>query len=130
MDGSRCLKLMELAKIFIYVFLLLLISAPFRALDSVIAQTSSATSLLVKWSRLPEVYFQGEPLGYIITFYPCGRESDVNIVKVNFTSNTTTLTNLTLDTMYVINVSAVSSGGVGPVNKVKARTDAEGTEVT
>ena len=31
--------------------------------------------------------------------------------------------------MYIINVSAVSSGGVGPGNVTITRTDAEGTEV-
>ena len=31
--------------------------------------------------------------------------------------------------MYVINVSAVSSGGVGPGNMTITRTGAEGTEV-
>ena len=39
-----------------------------------------------------------------------------------------TLTDLTVYTMYVIDVSAVSSGGIGPANTAKARTDAAGTE--
>ena len=47
---------------------------------------------------------------------------------VTFTLNTTILTDLTVYTMYAINVSAVSSGGVGPANTAKARTDAAGTE--
>ena len=40
--------------------------------------------------------------------------------------NITELTNLSAFTMYVINVSAVSSGGVGPWNTIKARTDDAG----
>ena len=51
-------------------------------------------------------------------------------MSINYTSNITTLTNLTVYTMYVINVAAVSSGGIGPANTTKARTDARGTEVS
>lgn len=40
--------------------------------------------------------------------------------------NRTTLSNLTVFTMYIINVSAVSSGGMGPANTTVARTGAEG----
>lgn len=46
-------------------------------------------------------------------------------MSVNYTKNTTTLTNLTVYTMYVINVSAVSFGGIGPAATLKARTGAE-----
>ena len=41
-------------------------------------------------------------------------------------TNTTVLINLAAFTMYVINVSAVSSGGVGPGNTTKARTNDAG----
>ena len=41
-------------------------------------------------------------------------------------TNTTALINLAAFTMYVINVSAVSSGGVGPGNTTKARTNDAG----
>ena len=47
-------------------------------------------------------------------------------MTVNYT-NATQLTNLSAFTMYVINVSALSSGGVGPWNTTKARTGDEGT---
>ena len=47
-------------------------------------------------------------------------------MNVNFSSNSTILSNLTVYTMYVINVSAVSSGGIGPAKTASARTDAEG----
>ena len=43
----------------------------------------------------------------------------------NYT-NTTELIDLAPFTMYVINVSAVSSGGVGPGNTTKARTNDAG----
>ena len=45
-------------------------------------------------------------------------------------ANITELTNLSAFTIYVINVSAVSSGGVGPWNtiKIKARTNDAGTK--
>lgn len=56
-------------------------------------------------------------------------ESDKNAVRVNHTTNTMTLSRLTIYTMYVINVSAVSSRGTGPANTAKARTDAEGVVV-
>ena len=44
---------------------------------------------------------------------------------VNYT-DTTELANLSAFTMYIINVSALSSGGVGPGNTAKARTDDAG----
>ena len=50
-------------------------------------------------------------------------------MTVNYTTNTKTLTNLTVYTMYVINVLAVSSGGIGPARTARARTDAEGKYV-
>ena len=104
-----------------------LFSAPFNASEVVTAHNSSSTSLLVNWSHLPEKHFQGTPIGYKITFHPVELENDVNYVSVNYTKNSTTLTNLTAYTIYVIRVSAVSSGGIGPANTVKARTDSEGT---
>ena len=92
------------------------------------AYNSSSTSLVVKWSHLPEEHFQGEPIGYSITYYPDDLRRDSNFVTVSYkrTINTTTLTDLAVYTMYIINVSAVSSGGIGPANTAKARTDAEG----
>ena len=78
---------------------------------------------------LPTQYLNGEPVGYKVTYYPDGLESVINFVAVNLT-NTTELTNLSAFTMYVVNVSVVSSGGVGPWNTIKARTDDAGTEET
>ena len=106
-----------------------LISAPYRAPDLVMAYNLSSTSLAVKWRHLPENYFQGEPLSYRITNNPIASENNINVFSVNYTSNTTTLTNLAVYTLYVINVSAVSFGGIGPANTVKARTGAEGKMV-
>ena len=68
-------------------------------------------------------------MGYKVTYYPDGLESVINLVAVNLT-NTTELTNLSAFTMYVINISAMSSGGVGPWNTIKARTDDAGTKET
>ena len=80
----------------------------------------------MEWSRVDEEHFRGQPIGYKITYFPDSLNSDINFVNVNVASNNTTLTNLTAYTMYVINVSAVSSGGIGPANRAIARTDAEG----
>lgn len=66
-------------------------------------------------------------MGYKVTYYPDGLESVINLVAVNLT-NTTELTNLSAFTMYVINISAVSSGGVGPWNTNKAPTDDAGAD--
>lgn len=106
--------------------LLFFLSAPSRAPDIVIAQKANSTSLVVKWSHLPEEYFRGLPTGYSITYFAANSENDVNFVDVTFASNSTILSNLTAYTMYVINVSAVSPGGKGPANTVKVRTQAEG----
>ena len=83
----------------------------------------------MKWNHLPKVDFQGQPIGYNVTYRSDDLECDMNFVSVNFTTNTTTLSNLTVYTMYFVNVSAVSSGGVGPESTIKARTGAEGTDV-
>ena len=71
-------------------------------------------------------YFKGKPIGYKISHYPAGFEENFSFVTVNYTTNSTELTNLTVFTEYVINVSAVSSGGVGPGISTTARTDANG----
>ena len=68
-------------------------------------------------------------MGYKIVYHPVNAESGRKSQNVNFTTNNTTLTNLTVYTMYVINVSAVSSRGIGPANTAKARTDAAGRVV-
>lgn len=111
---------------FSYVFFHI---APFRAPNSVTVLDSSSTSLLVKWNHLPKVDFQGQPVGYNVTYCSDDLECNMNFVSVNFTTNTTTLSNLTVYTMYIVNVSVVSSGGIGPESTIKARTGAEGTDV-
>ena len=105
-------------------------SAPLKAPDLVIAYNYSSTSLAVEWRYLLEVYFQGKPVGYKITYHPVDSKNDIYFLNINYTSNATTLTNLTVYTTYVINVSAVSSGGIGPANTVKARTNAKGRMVS
>ena len=113
----------------VFVILLFFLLAPSRVPDLVSVYSSSSTSLVVKWIHLPEEHFQGQHIGYNITYYPVDLGSDIHFVSVNYTTNTTTLTDLTVYTMYVIKVSAVSSGGIGPANTTMARTDAEGTDV-
>ena len=78
---------------------------------------------------MPKQYYHGQVIGYKIIFYPVDLESDFNFVSVNYTTKTTTLTDLAVYTMYVINVSAVSSGGLGPAVMAMSRTDAEGKRV-
>ena len=78
---------------------------------------------------MPKQYFQGKPIGYNIRYYPVDLKRNAISFIVNYTTNTAALKNLAFYTMYVINVSAVSSGGVGPGNMTTTRTDAEGTEV-
>lgn len=102
--------------------------APFRAPDSLFAHSSNSTTLIVKWNHLSEEDFQGQPFGYNITFYSVDSQSKVNFFTVNYTKNVTTMTKLTVYTTYVINVSAVSSGGVGPANTARAQTGAAGMD--
>ena len=73
---------------------------------------------------MPKQYFQGKPIGYNISYYPVNLESDFKVVSVNYTTNTTTLTELDIYTKYAINVSALSSGGVGPAKSTFASTGA------
>lgn len=109
-----------------YLTLYFFISVPFRAPDFVIAESSNSTSLAVKWSHLPEEDFRGQPIGYYITYFPANLKTGFNFLKVDFASNSTLLSNLTAYTMYVISVSAVSPGGIGPAKRAKARTNAAG----
>ena len=84
---------------------------------------TSSTSLTLKWSHIQKHFFQGRPVGYKIVFYPVDLGSrDFNSVSVNYSTNTTTLTGLAVGTMYIVQVSAVSSGGVGPAKKTIAET--------
>ena len=105
-------------------------SAPSEAPHLVTTYNSSSTSLVVRWSHLLEKHFQGQPIGYRIWCYSNESENDTKVVRLNYTTNTIRLTNLTVYTMYVIDVSAVSSGGIGPANTAKARTGAEGRKVS
>ena len=76
-------------------------SAPSQAPDSVTAYNTSS-----------------------IMYNPADLESDFKLVSVNYTTNTATLTDLDVHTKYAINVSAVSSGGVGPAKSTFASTGA------
>lgn len=118
----------DLLMVIFPVLMLCSLLAPFRAPESVTVHSSSSTRLKVKWSYLPEKDFQGQPLGYSLTYHPVDLEIELKFMSVNNMMNTTTLTNLAVYTMYVINVSAVSSGGVGPAKTGKGRTGAEGTK--
>ena len=69
-------------------------------------------------------FFQGKPIGYRIIYYPVDLERDFNFVSVKYTTNTTTLTELDVYTVYAIKVSAVSSGGKGPEKSTFASTGA------
>ena len=71
-------------------------------------------------------YFNGRPIGYHISYYPTGLENRLQFLTVTYTKNYTNLLQLTPFTKYSINVSAVSSGGVGPGASTTARTEADG----
>ena len=103
------------------------LSAPSHTPDVIIAHSTSSTSLVVKWSHVTEQYFNGKPIGYKVSYYPVGLKRKLRSVNVEYAKNTTELANLNAFTAYVINVSAVSSGGVGPGKITIAQTDHEGT---
>jgi len=75
---------------------------------------------------VPKQYYHGKVIGYKIIYCVADMECDFNVANVNYTTNTTTLKGLSVYTKYVVSVSAVSSGGVGPAKMVITRTDAEG----
>ena len=74
---------------------------------------------------MPKQYYNGEPIGYRILYYPVDLESDFKLVSVIYTTNTTSLFELYVYTKYAIYVSAVSSGGVGPAKPTFASTGAK-----
>ena len=104
------------------------LEAPSRTRDLKSVLNSNPTRLVVKWSHLSEKDFHGQPIGYNIIYYPVKLQRHINALSVNYTRNIITLTDLRIYTTYIINVSAVSSGGIGPENTIKARTGAEGTQ--
>ena len=71
-------------------------------------------------------YFNGKRIGYQITYVAVNSKSDFHLATLNYTMNFTELTNLTAFTEYVVTVSVVSSGGVGPKALTIARTDEAG----
>ena len=71
-------------------------------------------------------YFNGKPIGYKISYYPVGLKWKSRFASVDYSTNSTELTNLAVSTKYFIIVSAVSSGGVGPGISTTAPTDADG----
>ena len=71
-------------------------------------------------------YFNGKRIGYQITYYPVDWENKLSFFVVNYTKNFAELINLTAFTTYVINVSAVSSGGVGPGKSSVVQTEDAG----
>ena len=85
--------------------------------------------LIVKWSHVAEGDFQGEVIAATRLNIIHLKKLKTSYVSVSYTNNTTVLANLTVYTVYVVNVSALSSGGIGPASTVKARTDARGTKV-
>lgn len=72
--------------------------------------------------------FNGKPTAYQIAYRPVHLERLFNVITVNITKNFVELVNLTVFTEYVISVSAVSSGGVGPGNTTAAKTDEAGKQ--
>ena len=65
-------------------------------------------------------------MGYKISYFPVGLERNFSFMTVNYTTNSTELTNLIVFTEYVVTVSAVSSGGLGPWLSTTAQTDVHG----
>ena len=87
-------------------------SALSKPTDWVTAYNTSSTSLVVKWKHVPSRYFSGEPVGYKV-YYMTPFNTVSPFVRVNYTTNNITLTNLRVYTRYYIAVASVSSGGEG-----------------
>ena len=108
------------------IYFLVASPAPSKAPDVIIANNSSSTSLIVTWSHVSTDDFDGQYIGYQITYFALNSDSEFYLATVNYTTNLTELTNLTAFTVYVVTVSAVSSGGVGPKALAIAQTDEAG----
>ena len=96
-------------------------SVPSRAPKLVTAYNTSSTSLVVKWSHVPRQYFRGKPIGYNVYFIPYW-DDGFPFVRVNYTINTITLTNLYFYTEYYIAVAPVNSAGEGPAESTRTTT--------
>ena len=75
---------------------------------------------------MSQQYFNGEPIGYKISYSISSLEDSWNSETVGFQVDTIVLRNLSAYTEYAVKVSAVSSGGVGPGIQTFATTDQEG----
>ena len=75
---------------------------------------------------MSQQYFNGQPIGYKISYSISSLEDSWNSETVSFQVDTIELRNLSAYTEYAVRVSAVSSGGVGPGIQTFATTDQEG----
>ena len=75
---------------------------------------------------MSQQYFNGELIGYKISFSISSLQDSWNSETVGFQVDTIELRNLSAYTEYAVRVSAVSSGGVGPAIQTFATTDQEG----
>ena len=94
-----------------------MLSAPSVAPDSVLADSYSPSTLEIEWAGIPEKSFNGRPLGYNISYFPDGLESDLSFATIAYDFQSYYyhfLSGLAFNTTYVIRVSAVSGGGIGP----------------
>ena len=81
---------------------------------------------MIKWSHVSQQHFNGQPIGYKISYSISSLEDSWNSETVGFQVDTIELRNLSAYTEYAVKVSAVSSGGVGPGIQTFATTDQEG----
>ena len=88
---------------------------------------SSATSILVTWSALPEDDQNGIILGYNITYFIVDDELGAT-TSISETSTTINITGLAIYTEYNISVAAYTIIDTGPYDSIVVRTDSSGKQ--
>ena len=100
--------------IILYVLLLVLLlpTVPTAPPSSVAVRVESSTSITVQWGPVECRHQNGEIAGYMVRYVEEG-SSGVLMVSGDSSGGMTTITGLTRETLYTVQVAAVTSAGTG-----------------
>ena len=104
-----------------YVSLLFLLcsrTAPTAPPSSVVVRVESSTSITVQWGPVECRHQNGEIIGYWVRYGEEG-SSEVQMVSGDSSGGITTITGLTGETLYTVQVAAVTSAGTGVYSQLQ-----------
>ena len=87
---------------------------PSAAPTDVAVSFNSSTSITVQWGSVPCIHQNGEITGYSVQYVALVRsETGFVVASGDSSGGTTTISGLTRQTMYTVQVAAVNSAGIG-----------------